>query len=168
MSGLTVRIVASAAVVAAAVAAAAPAGAAEWGINGTWATSSNGDLAKINYRLEPQPSVRSNWTISTQCTSPFECVGTVQSDAGWTAPIYTTNNLWLVKRVITNWKYCEDGVPIDGLRTYKIYPVAADGMTDPTYTSGEYAGENYTVGPSGGCGKNQPTAIRIPFYMKVA
>ena len=158
----------AAAVLTAGLASAAPAGAEPNGINGHFAVNSNGDWAKINERYEQQPSERENWTISTQCSAPSLCAGTVTSDAGWTAPIYTTNNLWLVKRVITNWKYCEDGVPIDGLRTYKIYPVAADGMTDPTYTSGEYAGENYTVGPSGGCGKNQPPAIRIPFYMKVA
>src|SRR5690349_4973220 len=60
---------------------AAPAIASEqWGINGTFATSSNGEWAKINDRYENQPSTRSNWTITTQCISPTECSGTVNSD----------------------------------------------------------------------------------------
>ena len=165
MSGLTMRIAASAVVVAAAVVGAAPATAAEWGINGTWATSSNGDLAKINYRLEPQPSVRSNWTISTQCTSPFECVGTVQSDAGWTAPIYTTNGFWYVKRLIKNWRYCPDGSPIDGMQMYKLYPVGPGGY-HVADDSDEWTGQDKTMGPSGACGRNAETVIEIPFYMK--
>lgn len=45
---------------------AGPAGATEqWGINGTFATSSNGEWAKVNERYEDQPSIRSTWTIST-------------------------------------------------------------------------------------------------------
>ncbi|MCV7083446.1 Rv2253/PknI dimerization domain-containing protein [Mycolicibacterium insubricum] len=145
---------------------AAPAGAEPNGINGRFAVNSNGEFAKINERYENQPSEREDWTVSTQCSAPSMCTGTVVSTAGWTAPIYTINGLWLVKRAIPNWRYCEDGVPIDGLKTYKIYPVARDGSYDAFYSSGEFAGENYTLGPSGACGRNQPTAIRMPFYMR--
>ncbi|MHC9295713.1 hypothetical protein ACRCUN_24885 [Mycobacterium sp. LTG2003] len=163
------KMTASAVILASAAAvglgAAAPASAAEeWGINGTFATSSNGQWAKINERYEPQPSTRSTWTISTQCTSPTDCVGTVNSDAGWSAPIYTTNGLYYVKRVVPQWRFCADGTPIEGLQIYKIYPVGADAHVDPSST--EYTGEDKTTGPSGSCGRNQWPAIRMPFYMK--
>lgn len=147
------------------VGVAAPASAAkEWGINGTFATSSNGDWAKVNERYEIQPSVRSTWTISTTCTTPVDCAGTVNSDAGWSAPIYTTNGIYYVKRVVPNWKYCADGNPVEGLQVYLIYPVGADGRVDPN--ADEYTGEDQTKGPSGSCGRNQWPQIRMPFYMK--
>lgn len=135
-----------------------------WGINGTFATSSNGDWAKLNDRYENQPSERETWTISTQCISPTECTGTVQSDAGWTAPIYTTSGLWYVKRTIPNWRFCADGAAIEGFQEYQIYPVGSDGHVDSAST--EYTGQNRVIGPSGSCGRNQPPVIRMPFYMK--
>jgi hypothetical protein len=144
---------------------AAPAGASdEWGINGTFATSSNGDWAKVNERYEDQPSVRSTWTISTACTSPTDCAGTVTSDQGWSAPIYTTNGIWYIKRVVPEWRFCADGSLVEGLQEYKIYPVGADGHYDASST--EYTGEDHTTGPSGSCGRNQWPVIRMPFYMK--
>ncbi|KHO24021.1 hypothetical protein QQ44_17925 [Mycolicibacterium setense] len=146
---------------------AAPAGAAEqWGINGTFATSSNGEWAKVNDRYENQPSTRSTWTISTQCISPTECSGTVNSDAGWSAPVYTTNGLWYIKRVVPNWRFCADGTPVEGMQVYKFYPVGFDGHVDQA--SSEYAGEDVTKGPSGSCGRNQWPTVRMPFYMRPA
>lgn len=163
------KVSASAAIIATAGAigliGAAPAGAdQEWGINGTFATSSNGDWAKVNERYQPQPPVRSTWTISTQCTSPTDCVGTVNSDAGWSAPIYTTNGLWFLKRAVPEWRFCADGTPIEALQVYKIYPVGPDAHYDASST--EYTGEDQTTGPSGSCGRNQWPTIRMPFYMK--
>ncbi|KMO68628.1 MAG: hypothetical protein HZB45_26390 [Mycolicibacterium rufum] len=160
---------AGAAVVTAAVTAgvlfAPPAAAGEgWGINGTFATSSNGDFAKVNERFQDQPGERSTWTINTECVSPTECTGTVTSDAGWSAPIYTTNGLYYVKRVVPNWRFCADGQPVEGLQVYKIYPVGFDGHVDAS--ADEYTGENQTTGPSGSCGRNQWPSIRMPFYMK--
>lgn len=144
---------------------ATPANAGEgWGINGTFATSSNGQRAKVNERFDVQPGERSTWTINTVCTSPSDCAGTVTSDQGWSAPIYTTNGLWYVKRVVSDWRYCADGQPVEGLRVYKIYPVGPDGHVDAA--ADEYTGENQTVGPSGSCGRNQWPQIRMPFYMK--
>ncbi|BCI54278.1 hypothetical protein NIIDNTM18_35560 [Mycolicibacterium litorale] len=135
----------------------------DWGINGTFAVSSNGDRAKVNERFEIQPGERSTWTITTVCSSPTDCAGTVNSDAGWSAPIYTNNGLWYVKRVVPDWRYCADGQPVEGLRIYKIYPVGFDGH----YSAGshEFTGENQTIGPSGSCGRNQWPQIRMPFYM---
>ena len=145
-----------------------PAAAADpgWGINGTFLTSSNGEFAQVNQRRDVQPSTRSTWTISTDCVSPIDCVGTVTSDAGWTAPIYTTNGLWYVKRQVPGWRYCADGVPVEGLQTYKFYPVGADGHVDGL--ASEYTGYDKTVGPSGSCGRNQWPTIEMPFYMKPA
>ncbi len=133
------------------------------GINGTYATSSNGEWAKSNERYQEQPSERSTWTVATSCTAPTACAGTVTSDQGWSAPIYTTNGLWYVKRVLPAWRFCADGTPIEGLQIYKLYPVGADGLFDRT--ASEYAGENFTTGPSGSCGRNQWPAVRMPFYM---
>ncbi|MGV0745916.1 Rv2253/PknI dimerization domain-containing protein [Mycolicibacterium sp. XJ870] len=163
------KVSASAVVAAAAavvsISVAAPAAATgEWGINGTFATSSNGEWAKINERYEDQPSIRSTWTISTNCISPTECSGTVNSDAGWSAPVYTTNGLWYVKRVLPNWRFCADGTPIEGLEVIKFYPVGFDGHYD--VNAAEYTGENQTTGPSGSCGRNQWPVIRMPFYMR--
>lgn len=146
------------------IGAAAPAGAKEWGINGTFATSSNGDWAKVNERYQDEPVVRSTWTITTVCTTPVDCAGTVNSDAGWSAPIYTTNGVWYIKRVVPNWKFCADGAPVEGLQVYRIYPVGETGLVDPN--SDEYTGEDQTTGPSGSCGRNQWPAVRMPFYMK--
>ncbi|WP_099024408.1 Rv2253/PknI dimerization domain-containing protein [Mycolicibacterium palauense] len=144
---------------------AAPAAADnDWGINGTFATSSNGDWAKVNDRYQQQPSVRATWTISTVCTTPMDCAGTVTSDEGWSAPIYTTNGIWYLKRAVPNWRYCADGQPVEGLQTYRIYPVGDNGRVDPG--SSEYTGEDVTLGPSGSCGRNQWPQIRMPFYMK--
>jgi hypothetical protein len=146
---------------------AAPAVADEsWGINGTFLTSSNGEWAKVNSRYEDQPSERETWTISTQCISPTECTGTVQSDAGWSAPIYTTNSLWYVKRTVPNWRFCADGAAIEGFQEYKIYPVGSDGHYDGS--AKEYTGVNRVIGPSGSCGRNQWPVIEMPFYMKPA
>ncbi|PJK19695.1 hypothetical protein [Mycolicibacterium goodii] len=165
----TFKVIASAAILASATAVGlggAPTAAAgeNWGINGTFATSSNGEWAKINERYEKQPSTRGTWTISTQCTSPTDCVGTVSSDQGWSAPIYTTSGLWYVKRVLPQWRYCTDGTPIEGLQVYKIYPVGMYAHLD--VNSDEYTGEEQTLGPSGSCGRNQWPTIRMPFYMK--
>ncbi|MBU8810504.1 hypothetical protein [Mycolicibacterium goodii] len=165
----TTKLIASAAILASATAmglcGAPPASAGkDWGINGTFATSSNGEWAKINERYQKQPSTRSTWTISTQCMSPTECTGTVTSDQGWSAPIYTNSGLWYIKRVLPQWRYCADGTPIEGLQIYKIYPVGENAQVD--VNSDEYTGEDSTTGPSGSCGRNQWPAIRMPFYMK--
>lgn len=151
-----------------AVSVAAPAAADEdpslWGINGTYAVSSNGAFAKLNERYEAQPGEQSTWTVSTKCLSPTECTGTVKSSAGWTAPIYTTDGLYFVKRTLPTWRFCDDGTPIQGLQEIKIYPVGPDGhYLNP---SDEYTGEDHTTGPSGSCGRNQWPVVRMPFYMK--
>src|SRR3954465_9236233 len=60
----------------------------DWGLNGTYTATSNGEWSKTNERFQDEASLRSTWTISTVCSYPSECTGTVTSDFGWTAPIY--------------------------------------------------------------------------------
>lgn len=135
-----------------------------WGIHGTFATSSNGAYAKLNERYETQPGEQATWTVSTQCVGPADCTGTVKSSAGWSAPIYTNDGIYFVKRLIPNWRFCDDGTPVQGLQVYKIYPVGPDAHYQDV--SNEYTGEDHTMGPSGSCGRNQWPVVRMPFYMK--
>jgi len=53
---------------------------ADWGLNGTYVATSNGEWAKTNERFQDEASLRSTWTISTVCSYPSECTGTVASD----------------------------------------------------------------------------------------
>src|ERR1700750_1078749 len=78
--------------------AAGSAQAEDFGIalNGTYRATANGDWAQSSvgpygaggamvYRDEP--SKVETWTVSSDCISPLECYGHVQSDAGWTADL---------------------------------------------------------------------------------
>lgn len=64
------------------VAVAPPAHAAEWALNGTFTATSNGEWARSNDIFHKQNSVRAIWTISSQCSYPTECTGSVTSDQG--------------------------------------------------------------------------------------
>ncbi len=135
----------------------------DWGINGTYAVSSNGQWAQTNDRYEDEAVIRSTWKISTSCTSPVDCTGTVTSDQGWSAPIYTGSGLtWYVKRTLKGWEPCPDGTASDGLQTLRLYPVdPATGLVSNHDTS-MLAGEDRTVGISGACGINKWLNIKMP------
>jgi hypothetical protein len=134
-----------------------------WGINGTYEASSNGQWAKTNDRFQNEAVVRSRWTISTTCSTAVDCVGTVTSSQGWTAPIYREGGAWYVKRTVAGWEPCPDGTAADGLQIFRIYPVnTADGEVSLTDTS-ILTGEDVTMGPSGACGINKTLDIRMPF-----
>lgn len=134
-----------------------------WGINGTYAVVSNGEWAQTNDRYQNEAVVRSTWTISTKCTSPVDCAGTVRSDQGWSAPVYTDSGLsWYVKRTIPRWEPCPDGTAADGLQTYRFYPVDPNtGMT--SRDTATLAGEDRTIGPSGACGISLWLNVKMPF-----
>src|SRR5690606_41696801 len=66
---------------------------ADWGLNGTYIATSNGELARKNEVFFEQRSLRSTWTISTQCSYPGECTGTVVSEWGWTRSEEHTSEL---------------------------------------------------------------------------
>jgi hypothetical protein len=148
------------------VVTAAPAGATgeQWGLNGTYTATSNGEWAKTNERFQDQASVRSTWTITTQCSYPTECTGTVASDFGWDAPIYKTGGVWYVKRTVENWQPCPDGTAYPGLQVFRFAPTTPDGSrVDPTSTM--LVGEDQTTGTSGACGVSLPVFINMPFKL---
>ncbi len=152
------------ALLAGAVHAAAPAAAAEWALNGTFTATSNGEWARTNDVFHDERSVRAIWTITSQCSYPTECTGTVSSDQGWTAPIYQMSGEWYVKHVVPRWMPCQDGTFADGYQVFRFKRMSADGHnTDPT--SNTLLGEDSTTGPAGACGRSLPLFIAMPFKL---
>ena len=136
----------------------------EWGLNGTYTATSNGEWAKTNERFRDEASLRSTWTISTACSYPTECTGMVTSDFGWSAPIYKTGGVWYVKRTVDNWEPCPDGTAAAGLQIFRFAPTTPDGsQVDPTSTT--LVGEDQTTGPPGACGISKPLFINMPFKL---
>jgi hypothetical protein len=136
----------------------------DWGLNGTYTATSNGEWAKTNDIFHDEKSLRSTWTISTACSYPTECTGTVKSDAGWTAPIYQKGGVWYVRRVVPNWEPCPDGTAADGLQLFRFIAATPDGGgMDPT--SNTLVGEDQTTGPAGACGVSLPLFITMPFKL---
>lgn len=158
-------LVAAAMVLSGGVLAAAPASASgKWALNGTFTATSNGEWARTNDFFHDEKTVRALWTISSQCSYPTECTGTVTSDQGWTAPIYQTGGEWYVKRVVPNWIPCQDGSTADGLQVFRFKRMTPDGAnTDPT--SNVLVGEDATTGPSGACGRSLSLYITMPFKL---
>ena len=137
---------------------------ADWGLNGTYVATSNGEWSKTNDIFRDQPSIRSTWTISSTCSYPGECTGTVSSDWGWTAPIYQKSAVWYVKRTVENWQPCPDGTAAAGLQVYRFYPATPDGTaSDPA--SSTLFGDDQTTGISGSCGSSKVRFISTPFKL---
>jgi len=135
-----------------------------WALNGTFVATSNGEWATNNDVFHDEKSVRSIWTISSQCSYPTECTGTVSSDWGWTAPIYQTGGEWYVKRVIPDWMPCYDGSTAPGKQVYRFHGVTPDGSaSDPT--SNILVGEDGTTGAPGACGRGGTLYISMPFKL---
>ena len=145
----------------------APSAAAEnpdWGLNGTYIATSNGEWARKNEVLTDLPSLRSTWTVRTQCSYPGECTGTVDSEWGWSAPIYQRSGVWYVKHTVENWIPCPDGTTAPGLQVFRFKPMTPEGgIVDPT--SDTLVGEDVTTGASGACGVNKPVYINMPFKL---
>lgn len=97
-------------------------------LNGTYLATSNGEWARTNDRYQGEASVRSTWTITSTCTTPFDCTGRVTSDAGWSADLHRQNSEWTVKRDIPNWERCVDGTAFTGAQEYRFYPADASGV----------------------------------------
>lgn len=136
----------------------------DWGLNGTYVATSNGEWAKTNEQFHDEASLRSTWTITTVCSYPTECTGTVTSDFGWSAPVYQTGGVWYVKRSVENWEPCPDGTAAPGLQIFRFAPVTPDGSRVDS-ASTMLAGEDQTTGASGACGKNKPLFINMPFKL---
>ena len=162
MRGIAATIVAG---LAAAVPLAAPAAAADrWALNGTYTATSNGEWARTNDIFHPEQSVRAIWTITSQCSYPTECTGTVISNQGWEAPIYQTGGEWYVKHIVPKWMICADGSSADGLQQFRFKPMTLDGAWVDT-TSNTLIGEDATLGPSGACGRSLAKFITLPFKL---
>lgn len=142
-----------------------PARAADtWALNGTYTATSNGEWARTNDVFHDERSVRAIWTISSQCSYPTECTGTVTSDQGWTAPIYQTGGEWYVKHIVPDWIPCPDGTTADGFQVFRFKAMTPGGdNTDPT--SNTLVGEDSTTGPGGACGRSLPLFIAMPFKL---
>ncbi len=132
-------------------------------LNGAYAATSNGEWAKSNEVFRDEASLRSTWTVSTVCSYPTECTGTVNSDQGWSAPIYKKSGLWYVKHPVANWEPCPDGTVAPGLQVFRFWPAAPDTTVDPE--SNTLIGEDHTTGISGGCGINRSLVISMPFKL---
>ncbi|WP_029110793.1 hypothetical protein [Mycobacterium sp. URHD0025] len=142
------------------IAAASP----SWGLNGTYTATSNGEWAKTNDIFHDEASIRSTWTISTTCSYPSECTGTIDSDWGWSAPIYKKSGVWFVKKTVDNWQPCGDGTAGPGLQVFRFFPSNKDATaTDPTSTT--LLGEDSTTGVSGSCGTSKVVFITMPFKL---
>lgn len=135
-----------------------------WGLNGTYTATSNGEWARTNDVFHDEKSVRALWTITSQCSYPTECTGTVSSDQGWTAPVYQTGGEWYVKHIVPKWIPCADGSTADGYQVFRFKGMTPDGaVQDPT--SNTLIGEDSTTGPSGACGRSYPLFITMPFKL---
>jgi hypothetical protein len=137
---------------------------ADWGLNGTYVATSNGEWSKRNDIFHDEASIRSTWTISSTCSYPGECTGTVISDWGWSAPIYQHSAVWFVKRTVDNWQPCPDGTAAPGLQVFRFYPGTPDGSAaDPA--SSTLLGADQTTGVSGSCGSSKVLFIDMPFKL---
>ncbi|GFG74595.1 hypothetical protein [Mycobacterium botniense] len=133
-------------------------------LNGTYRATSIGDWAKTNDQFHNEATVTSIWTISSSCTTFEECTGTVTSDQGWSAPIYTHDGaLWYVKRDVPNWETCPDGTSYTGKQTFYFIPVNSN--AEAQIGSPTLAGKDKTVGPSGACGQNKWLTVELPFRL---
>ncbi len=154
-------------VVALAIVAVAPTAAAagdDWGLNGTYIATSNGDWAQTNDVYRNEATVRSTWTITTTCTTPVECSGRVTSDLGWSADIGIHGSEYVLKRDIPNWEPCADGVGRSGHQIYRFSPVDERGWLN--FDSTVFSGQDKTLGDSGACGINQALMITMPFRLE--
>ena len=134
-------------------------------INGTYTATSNGEWARTNDSYHDEHSVRSTWTVSSSCSNPLTCSGSVTSDQGWTADLTFDTQSWFVRRDVPNWEPCWDGTAATGSQIYRFFPIdPATGFMSVGSTT--FAGEDATTGPSGACGYNKQLVIRMPFKLE--
>jgi len=88
-------------------------------LNGTYRVISNGNWAKSNEVFLDEKTVVQTWTVTSSCTSPISCTGTVTSDRGWSAPVSTTGDYWIVDHVVEDWVRCPDGTQPCCARRYR-------------------------------------------------
>lgn len=143
----------------------ATAGPNEWAINGVFDAVSNGELAQTNEKFKPESPLRRVWTVTSSCTLPTRCVGSVTSSDGWTATLdQHVAGEWSITRTIPRWIQCADGTFADGEQLFRFWASDRNGTPDSMSTD-FYVGEDLARGPSGACGVNKPVVIRMPFTL---
>lgn len=147
---------------------AAPASASNYGVelNGTWEVESNGDWAKNNEVFLNEQTVVQKWTMSSSCTSPISCTGTVTSDQGWSAPMVNHGDYWAVDVVRQNWEPCQDGTAATGAQKYFFWGVDVVTESRDMKMTDLMAGRDRTEGPSGACGINNPLVVELPMTLR--
>jgi len=145
-----------------------PASASNFGVelNGTYRVISNGDWAKSNDVFMNEKTVVETWTVTSTCTSPIMCTGTVTSDQGWSAPLKTTGDYWRVDRTIDNWMPCPDGTAAAGAQNFKFWGWDPVNSYRNSKIVDLLAGKARTVGASGACGVNKPLVIELPMRLE--
>lgn len=156
-----------AATAAAAVGTASPAAAGycDPPINGSFTAVSDGVWAQTNDVYHDEKTVKSTWTVTTTCTAQFpDCAGQVVSSQGWSAPINCeAAGQWFVRRHLEHWEPCQNGTTVAADQLLYFTP---DLFNATTYEAVKtFSGWDRTIGPSGGCGTNQPLVIEMPFQL---
>jgi hypothetical protein len=135
-------------------------------LNGTYRVMSNGDWAKSNEVFLDEKTVLQTWTVTSSCTSPIMCTGTVTSDQGWSAPMRTTGDYWSVDRIVENWMPCPDGTAAPGAQNFKFWGWDPVNSYRNLKIVDLLAGKNRTVAASGACGVNRPLVIELPMRLE--
>ncbi|WP_326545984.1 hypothetical protein QGN32_19875 [Mycolicibacterium sp. ND9-15] len=139
----------------------------EVALNGTYRVMSDGEWAKRGMTpggadvFFDQKTVVQTWTVSTDCVSPIECSGTVQSDLGWTGTI-RLKDYWYVDHDVPNWLPCPDGSFAPGHQKFILMGWNPAINQRVTHNTTFLMGRDQTKGPSGACGTNQPVVIEMP------
>lgn len=140
----------------------AAADTSDFALNGRYSVVSNGEWAKMNERYQDKPSVFSEWTINTTCSTPITCAGKVTSSQGWTEDIYTTTGAnWYVRHAVPDWIPCPDGSTAPGVQVFRFFPERSSNP-DGSATPGVLVGEDVTTGVSGNCGRNTSLVLNLP------
>lgn len=147
---------------------ATPASASNYGyeLNGTYRVISNGDWAQTNLVYMDEKTVVQTWTISSSCTSPLSCTGTVTSDQGWSAPALYDGTYWVVDHVVENWEPCPDGTAAPGAQKFMFWGEDPIGGMTGLNNVDLLGGRDRTQGPSGACGINKPLVIELPMRLE--
>ncbi len=134
-------------------------------LNGPYEVTSNGDWAKTNEKYRDEVPVREIWTFSTSCVDAHTCSGTVNSNAGWSAPVEFRTTRWILDRYHEQWEPCPDGTFSPGRQRYQFQPADANGQIERLDVR-TLMGYDRTIGISGACGINTPLVISIPLTLR--
>lgn len=136
-------------------------------LNGTYRVISNGDWAKANDVYLNEKTVVQTWTVTSSCTSPMKCTGTVTSDQGWSTLLdMLAGDYWIVDHVVENWEPCPDGTAAAGAQRFIFWGVDSVNSNTDLRIVDTLAGRDRTQGPGGACGVNKPLVIELPMRLE--